>query len=453
MNIPSTFKPLLVLTLFAMIAGSSNSTLAAMTEQDVQRLGKDLTPIGAEKAGNKDGSIPDWEGGLAARPAGLDAKAVYADPFSQEKPLYTITAANVQQYQDKLAPGQISMLKRFPSYKINVYPSHRTAALPQREYDLIKTEGGKVALVEGGNGILNLKNSTVPFPIPKNGVEVIWNHLTRYRGGSFLRHSSLFPVQVNGTFTPVVRTESFALASAMEKPEPNRLFYYLAADSAPSSIAGTVELLHEPLDQVKEPRSAWLYNPGSRRVMRAPEIAYDTPGNAADGLSTADDYDGFNGAPDRYDWKLTGKKEMIISYNNYRLLGKDAKASDIVKPGHMNQDMVRYELHRVWVVESTLKAGKRHVYAKRTFYVDEDSWQIAHADLYDGRGELWRVHEMHAVQYYDVPTPWIACDVQYDLQARRYLISGLVNPAKPLKFGLKFDTNAFSTDGMRRSAN
>lgn len=453
MNISSTIKPQLALTILAFMLGSSNSTLAAMTTQEVERLGKDLTPVGAEKAGNKDGSIPDWEGGLAVRPIGLDAKVVYADPFANEKSLYTITAANLQQYQDKLAPGQLSMLKRFPSYKMNVYPSHRTAALPQREYDLIKMEGGKVALAVGGNGILNIKSSSVPFPIPKSGLEVIWNHLSRYRGGSFMRPSLLIPVQVNGTFTPVVRTETLALASSMEKPEPNRLFYYMAGDTAPSSIAGGAELLHEPLDQVKEPRLAWLYNPGTRRVMRAPEVSYDTPGNNVDGLATTDDYDGFNGAPDRYDWKLIGKKDMIISYNNYRLIGKDAKVSDIIKPGHMNQDMVRYELHRVWTVEATLKAGKRHVYAKRTFYVDEDSWQIAHADMFDGRGELWRVHELHAVQYYDFPTPWIACDVQYDLQARRYLITGLVNAAKPIKFGVKFDTNAFSTDAMRRFAN
>lgn len=453
MNIPSTIKPLLALTILAFMAGSSNSTLAAMTAQEVERLGKDLTPVGAEKSGNKDGSIPNWDGGLAARPAGIDTKSVYADPFANEKPLYTITAANLQQYQDKLTPGHISMLKRFPSYKINVYPSHRTAALPQHQYDIIKTEGGKAALAEGGNGILNVKSSSVPFPIPKNGVEVIWNHLSRYRGGSFMRPSSLFPVQVNGTFTPVVRTETLALASAMEKSEPNRLFYYLQGDTAPSSIAGSALLIHESLDQVKEPRLVWTYNPGSRRVMRAPEVAYDSPGIGTDGLSTVDDYDGFNGAPDRYEWKLTGKKEMIISYNNYRLIGKDVKVSDIVKPGHMNQDMVRYELHRVWTVEATLKAGKRHVYAKRTFYVDEDSWQVAHTDLYDGRGELWRAHEMHTTQYYDAPTPWIACDVQYDLQARRYLVTGLVNAGKPIKFGAKYDLNAFTTDAMRRFAN
>lgn len=445
--------PLLTLALLAGLAAASGGACAAMSPQELERLGKDLTPMGAEKAGSKDGAIPPWEGGLAARPAGLDAQVVYADPYGADKPLYTINAANLQQYQDKLAPGQAEMLKRSPGYKLVVYPSRRSAALPQREYDAIKAEGGKATLAEGGSAIVNAKYSTVPFPQPKAGAEVIWNHMTRYRGGSMVRHTSLFPVQTNGAFTPVVRVETFALASVLKDAEPNRLFYYLQGDTAPSSLAGSALLIHETLDQVKEPRLVWTYNPGSRRVMRAPEVSYDSPGVGTDGLSTIDDYDGFNGALDRYDWKLLGKREMITSYNNYRLIGKDVKASDIVKPGHMNQDLVRYEAHRVWVVEATLKSGKRHIYAKRVFYVDEDSWQIVHTDMFDGRGELWRVHELHSVQYYDSPSLGLACDVQYDLQARRYLVTTLVNAAKPIKFGAKLDANAFSTDAMRRFAN
>lgn len=447
------FKPLFSLTLLAGLVAPSGAVLAAMNAQELERLGKDLTPMGAEMAGNKDGSIPKWEGGLSTRPAGIDPQLAYADPFAGDKPLYTITAANLQQYQDKLTPGQIEMLNRTPSYKIVVYPSHRSAALPQHEYDNIKAEAGKAALAEGGNGIVSVKNSTVPFPMPKSGVEVIWNYLARYRGEGFIRNSNIFPVQTNGTFTPVSRIEYLGSAAFVKNAEPNRLFYYLRGDTAPSSQAGTALLVHEPLDQVKEPRLAWTYNPGSRRVMRAPEISYDSPGPGEDGLGTADDYEGFNGAPDRFDWKLVGKKEMIISYNNYRLVSKDVKANDIVKSGHMNQDLVRYELHRVWVVEATLKEGKRHIYGKRVFYIDEDSWQIAHVDIFDGRRELWRVREMHAMQFYDALTIGVACSVQYDLQARRYMVSNLINAAKPMKYNVSFDVSAFSTDAMRRFAN
>jgi hypothetical protein len=413
----------------------------------------DRTPMGAEKAGSADGTIPAWDGGLTKAPAGFNAKAGYADPFAGEKPAFTITAANVGQYKDKLAPGQVEMFKRFPDYKMNVYASHRTAGYPQSVYDNVKAEAGKITLAEGGNGVKGLVHSTVPFPEPKSGVEVMWNHLMRYRGASFERFSVSFPVQANGNFTPVTISENFLMTSSEANPEPNRLFSYMALITGPSSVAGQDLLVLEPIDQVKESRQAWIYNPGQRRVLRAPDIAYDSPGLGADGLRTTDDYDGFNGAPDRYDWKLIGKKEMLISYNNYKLTSKSEKYADIVRPGHLNQDLVRYEPHRVWVVEATLKQGKRHVYAKRTFYVDEDSWQVAHTDAYDGRGELWRVHETESVQYYDVPTMWVAGEAVYDLQARRYLMMALTNQEKPMRFNYKVDSGFFTADNLRRLSN
>src|SRR5207249_8647235 len=173
---------------------------------------------------------------------------------------------------------------------------------------------------------------------------------------------------------------------------------------------------------------AWTYNPGTRRVVRAPNIAYDTPGSGSDGLRTIDDYLGFNGSPDRYDWKLLGKQEKIISYNNFRLSDKSLKYADIIQPGHMNPDLVRYELHRVWVLEATLKPGMRHIYAKRVFYVDEDSWSVAHADQYDGRGELWRVRDVHLMPYYDVPLTWGVRSEEHtsELQSRFDLVCRLL---------------------------
>ena len=447
-----TNKPLVALAAFACIFMATNGAMAA-SATEVDRLGKDLTPMGAEKAGNADGSIPVWEGGLTKAPAGFDPKTGYTDPFAAEKPLFTISAANVTQYKDKLVAGQLEMLKRFPDYKMNVYPSHRTAAYPQSVYDHVKAEASKVPLAEGGNGVKGLEHSNVPFPVPKTGVEVIWNHLMRYRGSSLERFSATFPVQANGNFTPVTLTENVLFALNQASPEPNRLFSYMGLITGPSSVAGEDLLVIEPIDQVKESRQAWVYNPGQRRVMRAPDIAYDSPGQGADGLRTSDDYDGFNGAPDRYDWKLVGKKEMFIAYNNYKLTSKNVKYSEIVRPGHMNQDLVRYELHRVWMVEATLKPGKRHVYAKRTFYVDEDSWQLAHTDVYDGRGELWRAHEIDAAQFYDVPTMLMAAEVEYDLQARRYLISTLTNQEKPSRFNIKLDSSFFTADNLRRLSN
>ena len=435
------------------LTAATGLAMAEMSQKDVDRLGKDLTPVGAEKAGNKEGSIPAWDGGLTKAPAGFDQSKGYIDPFAGEKPLYTITAANAAQYKEKLAPGQLEMLKRYPTFKINVFPTHRSAAYPQSVYNYARSESPKIKLAAGGNGMVNVDKSTVPFPVPQNALEVLWNHEMRFYGGVWTRYNAEFPVQTNGTFTPITRNETIAAAWALEKSEPNRLYYYISKLTGPSNVAGDGILVHEPVDQVAEPRLAWAYNPGTRRVLRAPQIAYDSPGSGSDGLRTIDDYFGFNGAPDRYDWKLVGKKEMIISYNNFRLSDKSLKYAEIIQPSHMNPDLVRYELHRVWVIEANLKADARHIYAKRVFYIDEDSWSVAHADQYDGRGELWRVRDVHLMPFYDLPMTWGICEVQYDLQARRYIASALMNQERPMRFGDKMSYKAFSTEALRRQGN
>ncbi|RRS06097.1 DUF1329 domain-containing protein [Aquabacterium soli] len=440
------------LTLAALCALGLTTAQAKLSSAEIERLSKDLTPIGAERAGNKDGSIPKWEGGLTKAPAGFDAKKGWADPYAADKPLFSITAANAEQHKDKLAPGQLALLKRYPSYKIDVYPTRRSAAFPESAYEAVKAEAGKIDSANEGNSVLNQVASTVPFPIPKTGVEAIWNHAFRYRGDTLIRDQTEFPVQTNGSFTPVKRHEETIFSNGL-KNGSNVLFYFRTTYKAPSSIAGDALLAHDFIDQVKQPRAAWVYNPGTRRVLRAPEVSYDTPRNGVDGLSTVDDYDGFNGSPDRFDWKLVGKKEMIIPYNNFKLTDKSLKYTDIIKPGTYNQSLVRYELHRVWVVEATLKAGKSHVYSKRVYYLDEDSWQIAHGDLFDGRGELWRVLEIFGVQYYNAPAFFIGGSAQYDLQARRYVSSGLTNEEKPIQFNVPLKPSDFTPDALRRIGN
>jgi hypothetical protein len=430
---------------------ASGTALAKLDANEVARLGQDLTPTGGQKSGNAEGSIPAWTGGITQPPAGFSTDKGYVDPFASEKPLYTITSANMVQYTDKLTAGHKAMLQKFADYKLQVYPSHRTAALPQAEYDQIRKEASSVELANGGNGLINYQKTSVPFPIPKSGLEAMWNHMVRYRTGGFIDYATEMVVQSNGAFTPVRRVRSLAMASAMGNPEPNRLYYFLQNITSPESVAGNQTLVHEPLDQTVEQRLAWQYNPGQRRVLRAPEIAYDSPGPTSDGLRTNDSLDMYNGAPDKYDWKLLGKKEMLVPYNTYKLADRSLKYKQILEANHLNQDLVRYEPHRVWVVEATLKPGQRHIYAKRVFYIDEDSWGILASDIYDGRGELWRVQEAHALQRYDILSALQVSEVSYDLQARRYVAFALSNEEKPAQFGVTFKLSDFSPSSLRRS--
>ncbi|CAN7462997.1 DUF1329 domain-containing protein [Pseudomonas sp. LjRoot71] len=423
------------------------SVMAAVSPDEAAKLGTSLTPIGAETAGNADGSIPAWTGGLPKTAGTVDSAGFLSDPFASEQPLFTITAANADQYKDKLTPGQLAMFKRYPdSYKMPVFPTHRSAGAPDFIYSAAKNNATNTKLVEGGNGLENFEQAT-PFPIPKDGLEAIWNHITRYRGGSVKRLVTQATPQPNGSYSLVYFQDEFTFRGALKdvdasKPS-NVLFYFKQRVTAPSRLAGNVLLVHETLNQVKEPRLAWLYNAGQRRVRRAPQVSYDGPGTAADGLRTSDNFDMYNGAPDRYDWKLEGKKEIYIPYNSYRLDSPKLKYSEIIKAGHINQDLTRYELHRVWHVTATLKSGERHIYAKRDFYLDEDTWQAAAIDHYDGRGTLWRVAEAHAQYYYDKQVPWYSVETLYDLLSGRYLALGMKNEEKS---AYEFDYPAKESD-------
>ncbi|MBY8936791.1 DUF1329 domain-containing protein [Pseudomonas fluorescens] len=432
----------------------ATGVMAAVPAAEADKLGKSLTPMGAEMAGNADGSIPAWKP-LPKNAGSVDSKGFLSNPYASEQPLFTITAKDVDKYKDKLAPGQYAMFKRYPeTFKMPVYPSHRGATVPDDVFAAIKKNATTTNLVSGGNGLENF-DTAVPFPIPKTGVEVIWNHITRYRGGSVTRLVTQATPQPNGSYSLVYFQDQFVFRDKMKDYDPanpgNILFYFKQKVTAPARLAGGVLLVHETLDQVKEPRSAWVYNAGQRRVRRAPQVSYDGPGTAADGLRTSDNLDMFNGAPDRYDWKLEGKKEMYIASDSYKLDDPKLKYADIIKAGHINQDLARYELRRVWHVVATLKEGQRHIYAKRDFYIDEDTWQAAVIDHYDGRGQLWRVAEAHAENYYDKQVPWYALETLYDLQSGRYLALGMKNEEKSAyDFGFTATTSDFTPAALRQ---
>lgn len=434
----------------------ASPAFARITAEEAARLGADLTPVGAEKAGNADGTIPAWDGGITAMVPGTIPGKAEGNPFPDDKPLFRIDASNLDRYAAKLTPGQVAMLRRFPdSYFMNVYPTRRSAALPAEVYARIKAQATEATLVDDGNGIEGLGLSTVPFPIPATGQEAIWNHLVRYRGRTLNRIMTQSVVQRSGSFLPVVINDLFAFKPVLpETPEnANNLFFAIQNVLAPQRLAGTVLLVVDKINVVKEPRQSWVYNAGQRRVLRAPEVAYDNPGTAADGARTTDNYDMFNGAIDRYDWTLKGKAEIYVPYNANRLDSRDNSYADILKPGHMNPELLRYELHRVWVVEATLKPGSRHIYSKRVFYLDEDSWSALAVDHYDGRGDLWRVAEGHLMQFSQATVPFYTTEVLYDLQNDRYLTLGLNNEESlDIDFTWQPPEGYFTPGNLRRIA-
>lgn len=438
------------------VALSAAPVQAKVSSADAAKLGTELTPLGGEKAGNADGSIPAWNGGLTSAPAGYSEGDFHPDPYAGEAPLFTITGANYKEHAEFLSDGLIKMFETYPdSFKLPVYKTHRSASNPQFVYDATKANATRAELLDGGNGMSGAAVG-IPFPIPANGLEAIWNHIARYRGQAVQRNGGQAAVTAGGDYNVIGFDEQLLIQYSQENATPetllenNVLFMFKQKVTKPARLAGTALLVHETLDQIKEPRKAWTYNTGQRRVRLAPNIAYDTPGTAADGLRTTDDFDMFNGSPNRYNWELKGKKEMYVAYNNYKLHSNTATYSDILKPNHVNPDLTRWEKHRVWVVEATLKDEFRHIYQKRVFFIDEDSWQIQLADMYDNRGELYRVAVAYGVNYYEVPTHWSTLDVYHDLNSRRYLAIGLDNEEKMYDFSVRPREAEFTPQALRR---
>jgi hypothetical protein len=410
--------PRCYLTALAMFCALSiPSAYAAQCEQ----IDATFTPLGAEAAGSADGRIPPWNGGLP-EDAGTVKNGFRSDPFYLEKPLSTIDARNYQQYERYLTPGQVAMLKRYPeTFSLPVYTTHRSVGFPQALCDEVAGNAKRASSGSAGHGM-----AIIPFPFPRNGLEVVWNHIARYRGASGRRETSTIVPQVDGTFAPIDLVEYFAQGAAIQGRERNTPegFFYKSIITAPKRLSGNALLIHETPGRA---RAAWLYNSGQRRLREAPQYAYDGSGQSMQGLKTADGLEVFNGAPDRYNWELVGKREIYVPYNAYRLASPDLSYEQLILPGHLNPAHTRYELHRVWEVVATLKPGQRHIYAKRHLFIDEDSWMILAADHYDSRGTLWRVAEAHLQYFYDVQVAFPTPEVLYDLTAGRYVVSGLIN--------------------------
>ncbi|GAA3570860.1 MAG: DUF1329 domain-containing protein [Pseudomonadales bacterium] len=407
----------------------------AVSSSEASRLGRDLTPFGSEKAGNEAGTIPAWDGGLSTPPAGYEGSGQHhIDPFPQDKPLFTINASNMAVYEERLPDGVKAMLETYPTtFRLPVYISRRTHAVPDWVADNIRKNATSARIVGEGAGLEGAFGG-YPFPIlhgnnEEKAWQVIWNHLTRWRGISATRRSSEVAVQSDGDYSLVTSQQevffNFYNPEGGEDELDNIIFYYLSFTQSPPRLAGGAVLVHETLNQIVNPRYGWGYNAGQRRVRRAPNLGYDSPIAASDNLRTADDTDIFNGALDRYNWRYEGLREMYIPYNNYLVSKAGTPYEDILGVSHINPDLTRWELHRVHVVEATLKDDARHIYSKRRFYVDADSWNVLLVDQYDSRGELWRVTMGLAKNYYELPGVWTVLDVYHDLQARRYHVLGL----------------------------
>ncbi|MBT9497038.1 MAG: DUF1329 domain-containing protein [Zoogloea sp.] len=431
----------------------AGSAWAGVTADEAAKLKTTLTPLGAERAGNKEGSIPAWTGGVAKGPAGAP-NSLPADPYAKDKPEFQITAANMAQYAGKLSEGAQALLKKYPSFHIDVYPTRRSAAVPQYVQDNTFRNATKGELVGNGESVKGVYGG-IPFPIPKSGIEVYWNHTLHYRVpstefgmkniiGSADGRRTLGTAADNNNQAPYYYPDGSA-----EKWQGD---YLLArfTNKAPTFKVGEALVIRDTVN-APETRAAWQYLVGQRRVRRAPTVAYDTPDFVASGANYFDEVIGFYGAPDRYEWKLVGKKEMYIPYNNNRFF--NTPEDEAFVPHHPDPAKTRWELHRVWVVEASLAPGKRHAVPKRRFYFDEDTWAVSMVDGYDAEGKLWRTNFVFPYTVPEVPALVSDPVFVFNLQAGTFSCVQCINGGYWRSVGIKpdrfFTGDALASDGVR----
>ncbi len=416
------------ITVVLALAFSAQGALAAVSAEEADKLGTRLTPLGAEKAGNADGSIPAWTGAYTMVAPGYTNGAPRPDPFAGEKPKFSITTANLAEHAGKLSDGVKALFARNPDFRMDVYPTHRTGGAPQWVYDNTR-KNATSATLEDENSVSGAVGG-IPFPIPKDGLEVMMNHRLSWNGQSADYALRTFIVTADGR-----------RALASEGDELIQYPYYIKDGyqgiyqlgrfivSGPASKAGEAILVHFSSDK-DVPRGVWQYLVGQRRVRKAPSVSYDTPDFVTSGVGLFDEAFMMFGPIDRHEYRLVGKREMYIPYNNNR--SALASIDELVGPSFLNPDHVRWELHRVWEVEATLKPGKRHTVPRRTYYIDEDTWQIALFDGWDAKGDLWRMN--YALGYLVPELPAHITNVMwggYDLQTGAYYYNAAMNEAAP----------------------
>jgi hypothetical protein len=417
------------LVLPAAVAGSK------VSEEEAARLGTELTPVGADPNGNEDGSIPPWTGGLVTTPPGWRMER-RVDPFSDDPVRFTIDASNVANHADRLSPGQIALIEAYPGYRMDVYPTRRSCGYQDWIYAATRKNAVTAELDEDD---VHLEKGWHPFlfPIPRNGAEAIWNH--KYEPGSegTIAHAASMTPTKSGAMTPSrvkVTTDvrmSRATTTSLDEAQ-GRAASLVIAVMAPPRRSGTLLLVHA---MVNDQQRAWAYFPGQRRVRMVPTSGYDNPLPNNENLMTSDQERMFNGIIDRFDWKLVGKRELYVPYNIHALNHRPGLTyKKALGPQYVRRDLIRYELHRVWIVEATLKEGRRHLFGKRVFYLDEDSWKVVVEDIYDARGNLWRVMEGMLTTIPEVPTCTYEGVFSYDLLAGRYVAAGIRTEEPPTDY-------------------
>lgn len=454
----------------ALAIGSSavlaSTASAAVSQKEAAQLGKNLTPFGAIKAGTKDGKVPPYTGGLKKSQIPSSYKpgsGRYPNPFAGSKPLYTVTAQDMSKYSKYLTLGEKAALKAYPhKFLMHVYKSHRTDRYPKwvlkntvknatRAHMVGKVAGDGVAGAYGG----------IPFPIPHGklaGYQLLWNYYLRWQGVYVKSRWPIWYTDSNGHKNLTGFYWDYVIP--YYNPNAHKMHGWAYREMtfryyAPASLVGTSSLQDFSMNYSKHQKMTWVYNPGTRRVRIAPAYRYDTPVASVGGVYNYDQQDGYGGRPNQYHFKVLGREEKLIPYNDYKMCTlTTSKQMMKGRGGEMfNPNPARWEMHRVWVVQATLKKGKRNVYQKRRFYIDEDSYIMVEADVWDHSGNLVDVGWGYPFLTYGKTPSMQPCFASVNMNQGTYLLAvQLGDPKSYMKvYGHMPDMQKFTPSSLQRS--
>lgn len=431
----------------------------SLAAEDASRLGKDLNPLGGEMKGNKEGTIPAWkeENVFPGWSAGKDPGKFYK--YRDDKPLFTIDASNVDKHADKLAPGLIRLVKSYGA-QLPVYPSRRTCQAMDFFAENTRKNVSAAKINADGWSLGGAIFPGVAFPIPQNGIEAIWNHLTRYQGAAsdwknLTGYLSPRPGSDSATKVRYDNLNAYPHATKGSNPIGSAPFmwglYYVYRSPAALSGQGIVQNFH--FDKAAD---TWYYFPAQRRVRRLPSYDYDTPNVGFEGVLLADNNAVLLGNPDRFTWKLVGKKEMYVGVNNFAFLDPSRKIDDVMKRTHLDSSILHYELRRVWVVEATVKQGMRHVSPKRTFYLDEDTFIATGSEDFDAQGQIarWKTSSQAPLPELGGQCNYVGYQV-HEMQSGRYYADSLIFDGGSKKYYIenddpKFKARFYTSESLQR---
>jgi uncharacterized protein DUF1329 len=401
---------------------------AAVTLEQADHLGEDLTAIGAEKAGNAEGTIPAYEGGEAPLPGWSWGKVRWRySKFKEEQPLFSIDASNVDRHAEHLTDAQITALKTVTGYRMDIYPSHRTCNIDATYAQRTRQNATEARIGADGWSLEHAKTAGVPFPIPQSGVEAMYNARMRPQGIGYRiakGTTMISPRPGSREFTSYAWSlETFVPSQAVEKEAVESSgavdFYVHYTYAEPAAMRGQafIGISFEN----KEPEQ-YQYFPGQRRVRRLPNYVFDAPVVGYENQYLNDEQLMQWSTLDRFEYRLVGKKEIYVQNNSLRMQDFEGKRDEAFGNSFVNPAYRRFELHRMWVVDARLKPGFQHLVPHRIYYLDEDSWSIAAVTEYDKDGKVWKLLESSQVPIWELggSCGFLAYTI-WDLQGGRYV--------------------------------